>query len=126
MKSDTSKRILLLTVVSLLGILVLEGVVRLIEPREVLRAFFMTPDPVLHHKFIPNGTGRHKTLEFDVRYAINSLGMREREVPRDKPAGTHRILMLGDSFTEGNGVEVGDAFPAQIQAMIDADGLGDR
>jgi hypothetical protein len=116
----------LLSVSVVVGLVVLEVVVRLIEPREVMRYFFMTSDSVLHHRFIPGASGRYKTPEFDVAYTINSLGLRDREISRAKAAGTRRILMLGDSFTEGDGVEYHETFSARLQGMIDTSRLSGR
>jgi hypothetical protein len=108
------------------GFVCLELAVRLIEPREGLREDFERHDPVLHHKFIPGAHGRHKALEFDAAYEINSLGLRSPEVAREKPPGTKRILMLGDSFTEGNGVQQSETFSSRLQAKLDEAGLGGR
>jgi lysophospholipase L1-like esterase len=110
----------------LVALLLTEAAVRLVEPREVLREHFQTPDPVLHHRFVPGARGFHKTAEFTASYAINSLGLRDREVSRAKPPGTRRILLLGDSFTEGNGVEAAETFAARLQALVDAAGTGGR
>jgi len=48
---------------------------------------------------------------------MNSLGMRERELGEK---GTHqvRILVLGDSFTFGTGVEAEDVYPRQIETTL--------
>jgi hypothetical protein len=100
------------------GLVGLELAVRLIEPREVLREYFERGDPVLNHKFIPGARGWHKTLEYDPAYAINSLGLRNDEIPREKPRGIHRILMLGDSFTEGNGVQASETFSSRLQEQL--------
>lgn len=54
-------------------------------------------DPVRHHRWKPNARGRVRGIE----YETNSLGLRDREYAESKPAGAFRILMLGDSFTEG-------------------------
>jgi GDSL-like Lipase/Acylhydrolase family len=108
------------------GLVGLELAVRLIEPRDALREYFERHDPVLHHKFIPGARGRHKTLEFDVAYDINSLGLRSGELARDKPPGSKRILMLGDSFTEGNGVQESETFSSRLQAKLDEARLGER
>ncbi len=54
-------------------------------------------DPVRHHRWKPNARGRVRGIE----YETNSLGLRDHEYAAPKPAGVFRILMLGDSFTEG-------------------------
>ena len=40
----------------------------------------------------------------DYRIETNSLGMREREIAREKRSGTRRILIIGDSIAFGTGV----------------------
>jgi hypothetical protein len=117
---------LLLFASGLLGLLVLEVAVRVLEPEEAVRSRFIAPDLVLHHRFVPGARGRHRTNEFDVSYAINSLGLRDREVGQQKPAGVCRILMLGDSFTEGDGVEQDQTFSSRLQALLDREGRGAR
>lgn len=126
MKSRWLPPLLILSITSLLGLLVLEAAVRIVEPKKVLREYFEQPHLVFHHRFVPNASGSHKTLEFNVSYSINAIGLREREISRNKPEGTKRVLLLGDSFTEGNGVEAKDAFPARVQALVDAAGLSTR
>lgn len=117
------RTILLAATSTAVALLCLEVVVRAIEPREVMRYFFMSSDPVLHHRFTPNASGRYKTTEFDVAYTINTLGLRNPETPRAKPEGRKRILMLGDSFTEGDGVEYQETFSHRLQTMLDTSGL---
>jgi hypothetical protein len=126
MRSESGKRLALLSGSVLFGLLLLELVVRLIEPSWFHREPFERHDAVLHHRFIPGAQGRYRTTEFDAAYVINSLGLRDRETSREKPAGVSRILMLGDSFTEGNGVEAEEAFSGQLQVMLDQAGLGKR
>src|SRR5262245_40825317 len=53
----------------------------------------------------PDTTTRKKTSEFDIKFAINSKGLRDDEIPYEKPAGEYRILVCGDSFTLGYTVD---------------------
>ncbi len=49
---------------------------------------------------------------------INAFGMRGPEVTRDKPAGTFRILGIGDSFTFGAGVREGDTYLRKLEGAL--------
>jgi lysophospholipase L1-like esterase len=49
---------------------------------------------------------------------LNSFGLRTPEVAVPKPAGTVRILLLGDSFTFGYGVKDGDAFGRRLEERL--------
>jgi hypothetical protein len=103
---------------SLVCLALTELAVRALEPREVMRHFFSQDDPFVDHRLIPNAKGRHKTLEYDVEYQINSLGLRDREYSLPKPPGTFRILMVGDSFTEGVGVSAKETFSKQLEERL--------
>ncbi|HUQ86353.1 MAG TPA: SGNH/GDSL hydrolase family protein [Vicinamibacterales bacterium] len=48
----------------------------------------------------------------------NSSGFREREFNAVKPAGTYRIVVVGDSFTWGNGVRQQDRYSDLLQARL--------
>ncbi len=81
-------------------------------------ASYRKVDFQLHHSFIPDSTGRSITKEWDVTYDINSFGLRDRDYPVVKPESTCRILVLGDSFTEGYGVEIEDAFVKILERRL--------
>lgn len=51
-------------------------------------------------------TDRNKRACFDVSYAANSSGA--RDIERSIGAGNNRVIVLGDSFIEGYGVEAKD------------------
>lgn len=89
---------------------------RLLPARE--RRGRMVPDPVLHHRIRPNFSG----IVQGHPYRANSLGLRDREYPVPPPPGTFRILMLGDSFTEGGGLAVEDTVPRRAEARLAARG----
>lgn len=80
--------------------------------------------PVYHHALKPGAVGRLRRPEFAVSYRINRLGMRDREFDEQKPPFTTRLLMLGDSFTEGWGVEVGECFAKQLERRLNVDLTG--
>ena len=46
---------------------------------------------------------RSNSGEFDVQYSINELGYRDGPITKADPQNT--IIFVGDSFTEGYGVE---------------------
>ena len=58
-----------------------------------------------------------------VDVAINSKGLRDREFAYARTPGTLRILMLGDSFTEGWGVELKDTFSKRLERLYAARGV---
>lgn len=66
-------------------------------------------DTILHHSYQPNCLVNSKSAEWDISVQINSAGLRDDEIqPKDNY--DYRILMLGDSFTIGWGIEQGKTF----------------
>lgn len=62
----------------------------------------------------PNAEFHHRTSCFDVTYRTNALGARDVERPRD--ANEPRVIVLGDSFSEGWGVDVTERFSDRLEA----------
>jgi lysophospholipase L1-like esterase len=52
----------------------------------------------------------------------NSRGLRERELPLAKSAGTRRVVFLGDSVTFGAGVRDDEPFPRLLETGINGSG----
>src|SRR5438132_830068 len=73
-------------------------------------------DPVLHHRLRKNF---FRTIQ-DVPFATNSIGFRDREYPPRPPAGTFRILMMGDSFTEGAGLPNDETVARRSERLLAA------
>jgi hypothetical protein len=81
--------------------------------------------PHFHHRPRASHTYHYtsKANEFDVRIRTNSRGLRGPDPAIPKPAGTVRILMLGDSFTFGFPVRDEETFVARIEQGLRAQGL---
>ena len=57
-----------------------------------------------------------------VTVTTNAIGLRGSEVPGAKPRGVRRILALGDSFTFGDGVQLDETWPRQLEQRLNAAG----
>src|SRR5436309_576468 len=59
-----------------------------------------------------------RVFVFGTEMRFNSFGMRDREHAREKPLGTRRLLVLGDSNTLGLGTAFEAIFPQRLQAVL--------
>ena len=83
------------------------------------RAEFLEFHPRLGWTNRPAAHGRLRFgQEFDNEVLINSKGLRDRDFPYDRRPGTLRILAVGDSFTFGQGVEAGEAWPKMLEKAL--------
>lgn len=98
-----------------ISLLVGEFVTATLFPKN-LGTWGMTKDGLTTH--VPNISVF--LTRFGHRIDINSHGMRDREHDVAKPAGTIRILILGDSFMEANQVLFKDSFPSLLEANLHA------
>ena len=75
------------------------------------------PHPAYHHALLANFDGYDLWGEEHYRFVTNSLGFRDGRV-RDVPLvpSTRRILLIGDSFTEGTGLAFEDSFAGLLYA----------
>jgi lysophospholipase L1-like esterase len=64
-----------------------------------------------------------RRFEWRVYSKINSHGLRDPEHAYEKPAGTERVLLLGDSITEGLQVPLEDTFARLLESDLRARGL---
>ncbi len=87
--------------------------------------FHNFPDGYVHHKMPPRLTYGMVNSEGDykVEMITNNLGFRGRDVT-GKPPGVYRIVMLGDSFTMGEGVGDEEAFPLLTEEYLNEAGSG--
>jgi hypothetical protein len=77
------------------------------------------PDPLIGHR---HGANR-KALLMGVMVETNSQGLRDREYSFEKPYGVLRVVMLGDSLTEGWGVPEEDTFVRRVERLYADHGI---
>lgn len=75
---------------------------------------YFTADEYTGYRIEPNSTGAFGRIPT----GTNSHGHRDRATTLEKPKGTLRVLVLGDSFTVGAGVRQEEAYPHLIEVML--------
>ena len=78
------------------------------------------PDPVFHHLYPANLRVKEMFAGFPTSFSTNSQGLRGREYPLDKPEGSYRILVLGDSFVFGTAVNNEETFCSLLEDELNA------
>jgi lysophospholipase L1-like esterase len=107
------KRLALVGAVFALMLSLGECIVRIFRPQS-LSIWAETRDGLSVHR--PNAA---VTID-GLRITTNGHGMRDREHAREKPAGTTRVMVLGDSFMEAHQVALEDAFPRLLEGALEA------
>ena len=88
-----------MAVLFVIALVLIEGIARTVEPR------------FLHRIYSRTMTGGHPI-------DMNEQGFRGQPVAMPKPDQTTRILALGDSVTFGSGIAWQDAWPSQLETML--------
>jgi hypothetical protein len=105
-----------------LGVLIGFATARATGPRGE-GAWDNVPDPQVGRVLQPNLRARKAGgIEID----SNRYGLRERDFVVPKPAGTLRIVLLGDSYVYGNAVAAQVRLGAQLERELAARRAGDR
>ncbi len=112
-------RLVLLSVGITIPCLMLEGLSRLL-PLEWSeeRARFYQYDAELGWRGKPNASGTFRTLDFSSWVQLNSHGLRAPEVSYEKKPFERRILVLGDSFVWGYGVNADQRFTEKLREEL--------
>ncbi|MEK6808730.1 MAG: hypothetical protein AABY14_03525, partial [Nanoarchaeota archaeon] len=99
----------------------------LIEQREKTLNIFKE-SKYLPWELSPGKVTRHIGPENDwnVEVKINSKGLRDREIDYTKPKGTYRILVLGDSFSFGYGVDLNESYGKVLERLLNANSKAKR
>ena len=110
------------------AIMLVAGLVAVAAFEVLLRAIgwsapiWYQPDSELGWRLRPGVTGWF-TKEGRGWIEVNASGRRDLDVPREKPPGTYRIAVLGDSYTEAMQVERDKAFWALLPERLQACGF---
>ncbi len=71
-----------------------------------------------YHSWKPNSTVDFKQPEFHFVNQYNNLGFRDKDWVKTKPDSIKRLIVLGDSFTEGDGAVRDSAFPSFLERTL--------
>jgi len=82
------------------------------------RAIFWKYHPLLGWHHDPGQHGIFESAEFRIAVSINEKGLRDRDYPYERTPGKKRILVLGDSFVWGFGVEQDQTFTEQLEGLL--------
>jgi len=115
------KRIILVVTSTVFGLLAGEGIVRILGVGNVTftRGSLHAYDPDAGWTCQPDAdTFYSQPGSFNVRVLCNSRGLRDEEIPYEKPPDRIRIVCLGDSFMWGYGVENNEMFSSRLEELI--------
>jgi len=102
-------------------LLLLEASLRLLGPwvpGNYDTGAYLVRDQALGHFHVPNFSGWIKAKEFTTHVRINPMGLRDRRTSYEKPPGTFRIVLLGDSFVEAVQVEQWQGVAERLEAQL--------
>lgn len=106
-----------------IAVLVTEAVLQVMFPRVEPDCPCFQPNPYFGGAYIPGARGWAASFpEYAVPIQINSKGLRDNEFPYEKPAGTFRILVLGDSFTAALNVPLQNTFHKVLMDRLNRNG----
>ena len=111
---ETVKRAVILLFMVAVFLIFIEAYLRISAPSDAFR-----DDEIYHHSMVPNFTGPLITGEFNAVIKVNSFGLRSPEI--QAKSEKYRILVLGDSFTWGFGVDFNQTFVKRL-----GDALGNK
>lgn len=89
-------------------------------PRLPLPAGSLQNDTYTGTAYVPNFDGYINVARKVTKFKINSKGLRDVEHDYKKPGGTYRILLIGDSYVQGHGVEYEEMFPTIFEKSLKA------
>ena len=93
-------------------------VARFVLPRRSHDKVFMEHDPVLGWRLRPNFSVTRKERDYHSRESTNSLGFRTPERAFQAAPGVQRVLLLGDSHSEGYTVDDDETVASLLEQAL--------
>jgi hypothetical protein len=112
----------------IIGLVVLEfGLSKFVPNPGTFKAdYYYEPDKYIGWKGIPGFKGDYVKGEVVSDVRMNSHGFRDKERTYEKAENTFRILVLGDSFTEGIQVPLEKTFPYILEQKLNSEPEGGK
>lgn len=85
---------------------------------EITARLFWHDETQKEHIGVILNEGNRKLIHEGILYKTNSLGLRNKEIQREKPERVKRILALGDSFVWGDGLPDEDLITVKIENTL--------
>jgi len=101
-------------IVGILG----EVILRLLPMGRYESGIFRQYDPVFGESLIPNVSVIHRRGCFQGLVQTNSWGFRDRARTLEKPAGTYRVALIGDSVVEAVQVQPNEVMNIQMEQIL--------
>lgn len=102
-----------------LFLVLMEILLRVFAPQIMQRCEGLyVPDEKTVFALAPNFRGSQVGRNFNVAIETNSKGLRDRDFSYKKSSRVFRILVLGDSWTFGSGVEGGKTYPKVLEKLL--------
>ena len=97
-----------------LAVVLFEVALRIIAPSDLI----WQRHEILGHSHKPGKKGVYRKMGLMTRFSFNSEGWRDREYSIEKPEGTFRIIVIGDSFIEGIQFPVEEILTELLEARL--------
>ena len=116
-------KILLMFISVFIGVLFLEGATRLFLSNRLLDPTIPPNvgqfDEIYGWSLKPLSHGTSNRTGYEIEYRINSKELRDDETSYEKPEGTFRIVLIGDSRTFGFGVPIEKHFSTILEGYFE-------
>lgn len=115
----TRGQLILVLASSLLTLFLFDCGYRALQPEEIVPSEVGEFSPLFGWRPRPDSHGVSSRSGHRVDYRINSKGLRDDETPYEKPPGTFRIAVIGDSRTFGYGVMIEQHYSQLLEGYFD-------